>query len=87
MTSYRLALNQFSDMTLLEYSRIFQNNYNNFALNRNSQNNLSNNYNNNTATQNTTITIPELIDWREKGAITPVRDQGNQFFFSIIYKI
>lgn len=69
--SYRLGLNRFADLTNEEYRSVFlgRRDGNRRGL-RTSR--VSDRY----SFQAGDI-LPESVDWREKGAVVPVKDQGN----------
>lgn len=62
---YKLGTNQFADLTNEEFKAI----YNRLRPSARKTGNGSFRYGNTTA-------VPSSIDWRSKGAVTPVKDQG-----------
>lgn len=67
--TYKLGLNKFSDLTFeefLQYHTGFK---------------MPNHYSNSSGSkpfryENVTADIPTSLDWREKGAVNPIKDQG-----------
>jgi C1A family cysteine protease len=64
-SSYTLEINYFADLTNEEYINYIKSDYN-----KKSQNNICTNQ------KNQTIKYSSSIDWRDKNAVTPVKDQG-----------
>ena len=70
--SYTLAMNQFGDLTVDEYRFFFLG--------------LRGHYSNETKREGSTflppsgVTLPPTVDWRTKGYVTPIKNQG--MFFS-----
>ena len=64
--SYKTGITKFSDLTQQEFSKIYLNlNYDAFAV-----------ANFNPHIVKTSLAVPSSFDWRDKGFVTPVRDQG-----------
>ena len=64
--SYTLAMNQFSDLTVDEYRYFF------LGL----RSFFSNGTKGSTFLPPSGVTLPTTVDWRTKGYVTPVKDQG-----------
>ena len=65
--SYQTGITKFSDMTQQEFAKIYLNlNYNAFAV-----------ANFNPHIVKVSNAAPDAFDWRDKGLVTPVRDQGS----------
>ncbi|PAA90146.1 hypothetical protein BOX15_Mlig031636g2, partial [Macrostomum lignano] len=69
--SYRLGVNQFADLNNSEFRRIF----NGFAGIK-SRNRVRGAITYLSPATADALKLPETVDWREKGAVTPVKDQG-----------
>lgn len=69
MHTYWLAVNKFADMTNQEFVAMY-NGYN-YTMKMNSQVKPSAVF-----TYDPTISVPDKIDWRDQGYVTPVKDQG-----------
>ena len=69
--SWKLGANQFADLTSTEFARLYINNggYNNATHNR------VKDYNWTMLSANVSA-LPTSVDWSAKGAVTPVKDQG-----------
>ncbi|KAL3882323.1 hypothetical protein ACJMK2_028677 [Sinanodonta woodiana] len=67
-TSYYLGINQFSDMTELEFLEMLRF----VAPNETETNSICSLY---LPAQNTVV--PDYVDWRQQGYVTPVKDQGH----------
>ncbi|CAG2180079.1 unnamed protein product, partial [Oppiella nova] len=65
--SYRLGVNQFADMTDEEFNEILFR----FQLKNYHKNGVK--YTHKMSNEE----LPKSVDWRDKGAVTPVKDQGN----------
>ncbi|XP_062136129.1 procathepsin L-like [Drosophila sulfurigaster albostrigata] len=66
--SYKMGVNQFSDLHFKEFEELMLSSMNaNVLANGITQ----------TFTSSPSVKIPESIDWREKGAVTGVKDQGS----------
>jgi len=67
--SWKMGINKFADMTKTEFARLYlSGGYNNSTFNR------VKNYN--WALSNHSAVLPLSVDWSTKGAVTPVKDQG-----------
>jgi len=62
--SFRLGVNQFADMTADEYKNLFLSGLTGGAADAEE------------AAFNADLELPDRVDWREVGAVTPVKDQG-----------
>ncbi|KAL4459369.1 hypothetical protein ABPG74_017982 [Tetrahymena malaccensis] len=71
--TYQLGLNQFSDMTQEEFAQKI---LTNIPIQGKSQKN-SVSSSNKSSVQTTSTTVAASFDWRTKGALTPVKNQGN----------
>lgn len=69
--SWKMGLNKFADLTRKEFARLYLNSggYNNATHNR------VKNYNWTMLSTNVSA-LPTSVDWSAKGAVTPVKDQG-----------
>ncbi|XP_044513497.1 procathepsin L-like [Gracilinanus agilis] len=65
--SFQLAMNKFGDMTTEEFKQVM-NSFNSFGSQRRINGSLFH--------ESLFAQIPESIDWREKGYVTPVKKQG-----------
>lgn len=65
-TTYMLGVNQFADLTVEEYSKMMN------GLKKNSNRTGGATY----MSPNVDIDVPDTVDWRTKGYVTPVKDQG-----------
>ena len=61
---FRVNINKFSCYTPTEYKSLL------------GSPSKSNNNNYKSSTPKTTISVPDSVDWREKGVVNPIRDQG-----------
>eukprot|EP00249_Psilotum_nudum_P008169 c21087_g1_i1 orf=403-1842(-) len=68
---YWLGLNQFADLSQEEFKSTF------LGTKIDSARRLSRKQENRSFTYENVKDIPDSIDWREKGAVTPVKDQGS----------
>ena len=66
--AFTLAMNKFGDLTSVEFARL----YNGF----NATQKLTNSKPNAVFTYNPNVKVPDSIDWRTQGYVTPVKDQG-----------
>ena len=67
--SYRCGVNQFSDLWPSEYRTIYLSGLRNHSINATTGNHKRN------ALWLEEVEIADTVDWREKGAVTPVKDQ------------
>ncbi|GBM35292.1 Cathepsin S [Araneus ventricosus] len=63
--SYRKGINEYSDMEHDEFVRVF----NGFRRNVGKQNNAS------SWVSPSNIAVPDQVDWRDKGLVTPIKNQ------------
>lgn len=69
---YKLAMNKYADLLHHEFVGIlngFNRTKNNFLKLGDSQDSI-------TFIEPAHVTIPDTVDWRDEGAVTPVKDQG-----------
>ena len=76
-----LAMNQFGDLTEIEYRFLYLGMRGHFSTesNRNGSTYLPPNH----------VTLPAEVDWRKEGYVTPVKNQGNvslHFYTSAYFK-
>lgn len=72
LVSFKLGVNKYADMLLHEFTKLVN------GFNRS----LSENYIHTvddavTFIEPANVQLPDEVDWREKGAVTPVKDQGH----------
>lgn len=79
--TYQLGLNRFADLTNQEYRAMYLGTKNDAKRRVMKAKNASLRY-----ALNAGDKLPQLVDWRFKGALNPIKDQGTcgmfQFFFS-----
>lgn len=66
--TYSLGINQFSDLTLVEFSALVKSNMKSGATTKSTCKEY--------VATTTNETLPDEVDWREKGGVTPVKNQG-----------
>ncbi|KAK4759353.1 hypothetical protein SAY87_022485 [Trapa incisa] len=71
--TFKLAINQFADMTNEEFRAYWNNNVYKKAM---SSHTLSGVHQNSSFKYENAAAVPSSIDWRERGAVTPVKNQG-----------
>lgn len=69
LTTYTLGINPFADMTFTEFSQKMLGTHLNFTYDKNATSSRF-------VRLSKKIKLPESIDWREEGAVTPVKNQG-----------
>lgn len=74
LVSYKLGLNKYSDMLHHEFVHTLN------GFNKSAGNSiLKNGYESDGVTfiEPANVKLPDSVDWRDKGAVTPVKDQGH----------
>ncbi|CAF1033451.1 unnamed protein product [Rotaria sordida] len=66
--TYWLGMNKFADLTVIEFAKMM----NSYKVTMNDQRNKDRHE----FTRNPTVKLPDTVDWREKGYVTPVKEQG-----------
>jgi C1A family cysteine protease len=66
--TYWLGMNKFADMTISEFVKVM-NGYNVTMRGQHNQHR-------HTFTSNPNLELPDTVDWRDKGYVTPIKDQG-----------
>ncbi|CAF3576687.1 unnamed protein product [Rotaria sp. Silwood1] len=66
--TYWLGMNKFADLTVTEFAKMMKN----YNIEIRSQHNKGRHE----FTRNPTVKLPDTVDWRDKGYVTPVKEQG-----------